>query len=64
MKIEWTPKKKDLLAEAIENWLTDHHAYSGEMMNQDDDCNTDALTLLADIVDDIIQPDTSDEDED
>jgi len=63
MKIKWTPEKKDQVCKMLEDWLIEHNAHSGEMMQQDDNCQTDAIDLLSDIVDDIIKPTTEDEED-
>ncbi len=61
MKIEWTTKKLSQVTNTIELWLIKHHAYSGEMIMQDDDCIIDSPELISHLVDDIIKPTTDDE---
>lgn len=61
--IIWTEEKKIKVCEAIEAWMKKHGspAYSGEGIMQDDDCQIHAPELIADLVDDIIQPDCSED---
>jgi len=61
MEIVWTHEKQDEVCERLDKWLMAHHAYSGEMMQQDDDCQTDAINILSELVDEIIKPSTEDE---
>lgn len=56
IEIIWTPTKKRLVLQAIENWIREHHATAGEVIMQSDECTISAPELLSDIVDDIIQP--------
>jgi hypothetical protein len=59
IKIVWTKEKKEQLAEAIEKWMIQYGVFSGEHLMQNDDCQITAPTLLADIIDDIIEPEVS-----
>jgi len=61
--INWTPEKKDAVCAEIEKWIIKYGAYSGEKLMQDDDCQIEAPVLLADLVDDIIEPDYNYDDE-
>ena len=54
--IEWTPEKKEATIKAIEQWIIEHDASSGEHIMQSDGCIISAPELLSDLVDDIIKP--------
>jgi len=56
LKIEWTQEKKDAVCIEIEKWLQKYGAWGGEMIMQNDDCQTEAPVLIANLVDDIIEP--------
>ena len=62
--ISWTQEKKDLVINAIENWIRKYHATAGEVIMQSDDCIISAPDLLSDIIDDIIKPEVDFKDED
>lgn len=54
--IEWTTEKKEAVIAMLDKWLKKHNAHSGEMIMQDDGCQTYAPDLLSNLVDDIILP--------
>jgi hypothetical protein len=56
IKIEWTPEKVQRALQMIENWIRANNAVAGEVIMQNDECLISAPELLADIVDDVIQP--------
>jgi len=57
-KIEWNQEKMILVCKELEKWMKERGdvAYIGEGIMQDDDCQIYAAQLIADIVDDILQP--------
>jgi hypothetical protein len=63
--IEWTQEKKDKVAEKIEQWIRERGSAAcfGEGIMQNDDCQIEAAPLIADLVDDIIEPKFIDDDE-
>lgn len=60
ISIIWTQEKKDAVCEKIEKWIKKYGAWGGEMIMQDDNCQIYASVLISDIVDDIIKPELSD----
>lgn len=66
-EINYTQEVADDVLNAIIKWMEqkDHYAaHSGEGIYQDDCCQIDALELVANIVDDILQPVSLNKEED
>jgi len=64
IRIDWTPEKKEAVIQAIEEWINEYRAFSGEHIMQDDDCQIYAPVLLSELVDDIIEPEYEYDDND
>lgn len=63
IEITWTDEKRIAVCDKISEWLIEHEADSGEMMQQNDSCQEDAINLLCDLVDDIIKPERPEDNE-
>ena len=50
-----TKEKREHVFNAIVKWFKEHDQFSGEGIQQSDDCNISATDLLSTIVDDIIK---------
>jgi len=61
MEIEWTPEKKDAVCAYLDKKLKELDADCGEMIQQSDRCQEEAINILSDLVDDIIKPETEEE---
>ena len=56
-----TPNKEKAIIEAVLNFYDKYGAWSGESIMQTDEPQINAAPFLADLVDDIIKPDVTDE---
>ncbi len=65
--INWTQEKKDAIAEEIEKWMNEPthtaSAFGGEGIMQNDNCIIDAPVLISILIDKIIKPTYTLEDE-
>lgn len=61
---KWTPEKKDEVIKRLEAWIIKYGATAGEVICQDDNCLIEAPYLIADLVDTVIQPEVTYDDED
>lgn len=56
-----TDEIKQQVLDKIIEWCKEYNAHSGEMLCQSDDCQIYAPILIADIIDDILQFESNDE---
>jgi len=50
-KVVWTEDKKEKVLNLVQVYIEKHQAWSGEMIQQDDDASIEATDLAADIAD-------------
>jgi len=61
MIITWTPEKKDAVCKYLDTKLKELDVDCGEMMQQSDKCQEEAINILSDLVDEIIKPEMEEE---